>query len=482
MNIMKIVLKTLYLLLCVLISCLLYVSLYAANIKIVGRQMLVDGKPFTVKGVNYRYTPVGEGFMQYDLTTHPEIYRPDFALIRAMGVNTIRLHQEVKDTAFLDAAYEYGLYVIITITVSWGDNLATTAARDKVLADVTKYVSRWKDHPAILMWVVGNEINYWNKVTAKSDWYSLLNECARKAHEIEGANYHPVATAEAELADLGEKANLSDDASMPDLDLWAIQTYRGATPGFAVLFNEYKSKSTKPFVITEFGCDAYNTRTQAEDEISQAETIRDELNTIHSHLSAQDTDEACIGACIFKMCDDWSMNQWGYPNSVHDTVGTWYSQNYYDFESTATNNMNEEWWGLCAVSPGTDEKIPRQAYYEVRAKWAPALTSTTSIADVFSTEVTNYPNPFNPDTGATTIGFSVAPGTVVKVKIFDLTGRLVKVLKENRTEDNYTKYELVWDGKDSDGRTVSNGVYICFVEANGTKGTEVKYRKILALK
>lgn len=479
---MKIAQKTFYLLFYILISCLLSRFLYAANIKIVGRQMLVDGEPFIVKGVNYRYTPVGEGFMQYDLTIHPELYKPDFALIRAMGANTIRLHQEVMDTAFLDAAYEYGLYVIITITVSWTDNLATTVARNKVLADVARYVTRWKDHPAILMWVVGNEVNYWNQVTAKPDWYSLLNECARKAHEIEGANYHPVATAEAEVADLGERANLSDDASLPDLDLWAIQVYRGAVPGFAVLFNEYKSKSAKPFVITEFGCDAYNTKIHAEDEIAQAETIRDELNTIHSYLSAQDANEACIGSCIFKMFDDWSQNQWGYPNSVHDTAGTGNSPNYYDFESTTIKNLNDEWWGLCAISPGTDEKFPRQAYYEVQAKWAPAATNTTSTTAVFSSEVTNYPNPFNPDTDSTTIAFAVAPGTVVKVKIFDLAGRLVRILKEGRADDSYTKYELVWNGKDDHDRTVSNGVYICYVEANGTKGIAIKHRKILALK
>ncbi len=70
---------------------------------------------------------------------------------------------------------------------------------------------------------------------------------------------------------------------------------------------------------------------------------------------------------------------------------------------------------------------------------------------------------------------------MVKVKIYDIAGRLVKVLKEG-TIDNYAQYQIAWDGKDDENKAVANGVYICYVEANGTTGTEVKYRKILVLK
>ncbi|MDD5132621.1 MAG: FlgD immunoglobulin-like domain containing protein, partial [bacterium] len=107
--------------------------------------------------------------------------------------------------------------------------------------------------------------------------------------------------------------------------------------------------------------------------------------------------------------------------------------------------------------------------------------STASSSNVFSTDITNYPNPFNPATGSTAIAFTVAPGTAVKVKIYDIAGRLVRVLKEE-TIETYAQYQVAWDGKDDENKTVANGVYICFVEANGTTGTEVKYRKILALK
>ncbi|MDD5491970.1 MAG: glycoside hydrolase family 2 TIM barrel-domain containing protein [bacterium] len=466
----------------ILLSAICYLPsspLMAANVKIVGRQMLVDGKPFTVKGVNYGYTPVGSGYSTYDWTIHPEFYKADFALIRAMGANTVRFHSMPTDTKLLDAAYEYGLFVIITCTVDWNKDFNVQANRDKVLSDLTTTVNKWKDHPAILMWLIGNEINF--HTTSLTAWYSLLNDCAVKVHELEGMNHHPVTSAEANIDMLGSVVNRSDDAHVPDVDVWAAQVYRGATTGFDSMFEEYAAKSTKPLILTEFGCDAYNTATNAEDENSQAETIKNELNIIETHLSALNAAEECVGGCIFQWADDWSKNQWGAVNSTHDTVGTWNNDAYYDFESTAKNNMNEEWWGLCSISAGTDAKTLRKAYTEVQAKWAPSTQSTASSSNVFSTDITNYPNPFNPVSGSTTIVFTVAPGTGIKVKIYDIAGRLVKTLKEE-TVDTYAQYKITWDGKDEENKTVANGVYICFVEGNGTTGTEVKYRKILALK
>ncbi|MBI5554709.1 MAG: hypothetical protein HY920_02500 [Elusimicrobia bacterium] len=454
--------------------------LLAADVKIVGRQMFVDGKLFIVKGVNYGYTPVGQGYMSYNWTVHPEFYKPDFALIRAMGANTIRLHAMPTDSKLLDAAYEYGLYVIITCTVSWNKDFNVPANRDQVLSDLTTTVNKWKDHPALLMWLIGNEINF--HTASLPAWYSLLNECARRVHKLEGLNHHPVTSAEAEINNLGSAANKADDANMPDLDVWAAQVYRGNTTGFDAMFGDYASKSSKPLILTEFGCDAYNTATNAEDELSQAVTLKGELNIIETHLSAVKATEVCVGGCIFQWADDWSKNQWGAANSTHDTNGTWLNSAYYDYDfNTPKNNMNEEWWGLCAISPGTDTKTLRQAYYEAQTKWAPNTLSATSSSNIFSTDITNYPNPFNPETGSTTIVFTVAPGTAIKAKIYDLAGRLVKILKEE-TIDTYAQYKLTWDGQDDDHKTVAIGVYICYVEANGAIGAEVKYRKILALK
>ncbi len=67
----------------------------------------------------------------------------------------------------------------------------------------------------------------------------------------------------------------------------------------------------------------------------------------------------------------------------------------------------------------------------------------------------NVPNPFNP---FTTISFDVLrDGDVVQLRVFDVAGRLVRVLAEG--ERAAGTHEVSWDGRDVDGRTVSTGVY-----------------------
>jgi len=69
----------------------------------------------------------------------------------------------------------------------------------------------------------------------------------------------------------------------------------------------------------------------------------------------------------------------------------------------------------------------------------------------------NYPNPFNP---STTIRFSVpAPGSMVSLKVYDVTGRLVSTLVDN--EKISGTREARWNGKDRRGADVASGVYFC---------------------
>ncbi len=67
----------------------------------------------------------------------------------------------------------------------------------------------------------------------------------------------------------------------------------------------------------------------------------------------------------------------------------------------------------------------------------------------------NYPNPFN---ATTNFGFRIADFGFVELKIFDVTGRLVRTLvSENRTPGSYTAQ---WDGRDDHGAAVASGVYV----------------------
>jgi hypothetical protein len=67
-----------------------------------------------------------------------------------------------------------------------------------------------------------------------------------------------------------------------------------------------------------------------------------------------------------------------------------------------------------------------------------------------------YPNPFNP---RTIIPFELAARGAVELKIFDVSGRLVRTLVEGvRGEGRHT---AVWDGTDNRGASVASGVYFC---------------------
>jgi len=87
----------------------------------------------------------------------------------------------------------------------------------------------------------------------------------------------------------------------------------------------------------------------------------------------------------------------------------------------------------------------------------------------------NYPNPFNP---TTTINYAIPEDSKVQVRIeiFNLQGRLVKVLADVLREPG--NYQVQWDGKDGQGKEVSSGVYFYRINA----GKFIQVRKMVVLK
>jgi len=82
----------------------------------------------------------------------------------------------------------------------------------------------------------------------------------------------------------------------------------------------------------------------------------------------------------------------------------------------------------------------------------------------------NYPNPFNP---MTTIGYAI-PGYAgsevrVKIRIFDVRGRLIKTLVDGL--EGPGAYHVVWDGRDDRGDRVGSGIYLYKIEAGDYSAT-----------
>jgi hypothetical protein len=73
-----------------------------------------------------------------------------------------------------------------------------------------------------------------------------------------------------------------------------------------------------------------------------------------------------------------------------------------------------------------------------------------------------YQNAPNPITSSTSIGFDVPRQAHVRLAVYDVAGRLVRVLQD--TDMPPGRYSSVWDGHGSRGETVANGIYFYVVE------------------
>jgi hypothetical protein len=97
-------------------------------------------------------------------------------------------------------------------------------------------------------------------------------------------------------------------------------------------------------------------------------------------------------------------------------------------------------------------------------------TPDTPLASYLSQ---NFPNPFNP---LTRIDFGLKARGAVSLRIYDVAGRLVRVLvDEERGAGHYTEE---WNGRDNNGRTVASGIYFYAIEAGGFRQT----RKMVLLR
>lgn len=75
----------------------------------------------------------------------------------------------------------------------------------------------------------------------------------------------------------------------------------------------------------------------------------------------------------------------------------------------------------------------------------------------------NYPNPFNP---STVISYQLSGVSEIELRIFDVTGRLIRTLVNARQPAGF--HEVSWDGRDAQGLSVTSGVYLYRLETART--------------
>jgi len=385
-----------------------------------GSMMLVDGKPFMINGMNWDYFPIGTNH-SYSLWSQPddvirEALDKDMSLLRDMGVNAIRQHVGVP-ARWVRYIYEkYGIWTMIydsfgryglTIDGVWHPN--TDYEDPKVarvlLRDAMSMVREYNNTPGILMYMLGNENNYglfWKGAEAEDlpvadrnstkqarALYKVMNEAAVEMKKL-GATA-PIAICNGDLMFLDI---ISKECS--DIDLLGVNVYRGAS--FGDLFDRVKAEYGKPVFFAEFGSDAYNARTQQEAQKEQADILVRNWNEIYSNARGLGKAGNAIGGFTFQFADGWWKHGQDINLDTHDTTASWGNEAYGFDYIPGQNNMNEEWFGICAKGQPDDRGIyelyPRAAYYALKDvhkinPYAKGRTVSTITGDIDKVDLTS---------------------------------------------------------------------------------------------
>jgi Glycosyl hydrolases family 2, TIM barrel domain len=354
----------------------------ATIVTVSGRQLRIDGKPFTVRGVGYAPTPIGgdpetaSPNGDYFTSGYSALYNRDLPLLRQMGANTVRLwgwKYDADHSDFLDAATHNGnrpIYVIVSYWLDASRDISDPAARQAIKAEFTQMVAIHKNHPAVLMWAIGNELNAPWMFGDSDDLFSLIDEMAQAAHLEEGDNFHPVTTPLADVNLIDTIANR--DAEVPNLDVWSVQVYRGSS--FGNLFTDYAAASGKPLVITEYGIDAYDDKHGDEYEHIGLPYQAIYAESLWNEIAANSS--VCSGGSIMAYSDEWWKGKHGQTDSGHpdcpEADPAFHSHCGYASGAHPDGYANEEWWGIMrTVDNGADLDMmqPRDVYYTLRSLW-----------------------------------------------------------------------------------------------------------------
>ncbi|WP_397300841.1 glycosidase [Nonlabens ulvanivorans] len=357
-----------------------------------GHVLLVENEPFIINGMNWDYFPIGTNF-NYSLWKQSDdvikaALDAEMGLLQNMGVNTIRQYTGVPSKWITYIYDNYGIYTMLNhsfgryglnVNGSWVANTeySDEATRKLLLLEATDMVRSYKDTRGILMFLLGNENNYglfWDgaetedipledrKSTQRArSLYKIFNEAVVQMKAIDGN--HPMAICNGDLLFIDIIAE-----ECKDIDILGTNMYRGKT--FTDAFQTVKEKLNKPLMFTEFGADAFNAIENQEDQKSQAYYMLNNWKDIYKNVAGMGMSGNSIGGFTFQFSDGW----WKFGQTknldVHDNNASW-SNGGYDLDLVpGENNMNEEWFGICAKGPtnprGLYTLYPRAAYYTLK--------------------------------------------------------------------------------------------------------------------
>jgi hypothetical protein len=361
-----------------------------------GSKLVVNGKDFIVNGMNWDYFPIGTNY-SYSLWNQTDIFiqqalDQEMGLLQNMGVNTIRVYSGIPKKWIEYIYTNYGIYTMLNhsfgrygLTIDGVWTPVTDYSKPKtqklLLAEIEELAKEYKDTKGLLLYLLGNENNYglfWAGAETEDfpdeedkkrevglkrgkPMYKLMNDAAKKMKSIDGL--HPVAICNGDLLFLDIVAK-----ECKDVDIYGTNVYRGVS--FGDLFERVKNEYGKPVLLTEFGSDAFNAVANEEDQNAQAFYLKGNWKEIYENVAGLGKSANSIGGFTFQFSDGW----WKFGQTsnldLHDTNASWSNGGYQKDFIEGQNNMNEEWFGICAKGPtnakGHYQLYPRAAYYVLK--------------------------------------------------------------------------------------------------------------------
>jgi hypothetical protein len=212
----------------------------------------VNGKDLDLKGVG-----CGQAFDPEGLSYLGMAKEAGATTVRTWGVDQI-------SKEYLDEAQKQGLYVNVGAWFSWcnppgrgvdasyvSDNAEFVQKREREKALIIECVKKFKDHPAVLMWTLGNETIYFsNSREEKIAFCKLIADIARQIKTIDP--HHPVSYICAGGWQLRDSLDLLKEHA-PEIDIIGVNQFcpYAGMDFIQTLWNE--KKMDKPYYMGEFG-------------------------------------------------------------------------------------------------------------------------------------------------------------------------------------------------------------------------------------
>ncbi|RZK76355.1 MAG: hypothetical protein EOO92_14730, partial [Pedobacter sp.] len=247
--------------------------------------------------------------------------------IKLAGGNSFRTWSTGNGAAHLDRAEKLGLTVTMGLNVArerHGFNYDDQTAVKNQLEQLRKEVKKYKDHPALLAWGIGNELNLDYK---NPKVWDAVNEIAKMIHE-EDPN-HPATTM---LAGVNQKEIDHIKLKATALDFISVQVY-----GDLIQVPE-KLRATGwdgPYLVTEWGATGHWECPKTPWGAPVEETSTEKADVYRTRYEASILkDKNCLGSYVFL----WGQKQ--------ERTPTWYGLFTENGETTAVMDvMIYEWSG-----------------------------------------------------------------------------------------------------------------------------------------